>query len=48
MTPRQIASYLVLVDRRHQRLAAKGLYLNALAAQGGDKAINREIKDLTK
>ncbi len=48
MTPRQIAAYLVLVDRRHQRLAAKGLYLNALAAQGGGKDIQREIKDLLK
>ncbi len=48
MTPRQIAAYLVLANKRRKRSAADNLILNAYAAQGSGKDIQSTLKALLK
>ena len=47
-TPRQAASLLLLANHRRKQDAAIDLSLNALAAQGDAKTINKRIKELTR
>lgn len=48
MTPRQIAAYLLLANKRRKRSAADNLILNAYAAQASGKDIQAAIKSLLK
>ena len=48
MTPRQIAAYALLANKRRKREAADNLMLNAYAAQGSGKDIQSTVKALLK
>ncbi len=48
MTPRQIAAYLLLANKRRKRSAADTLILNAYAAQASGKDIAAAVKSLLK
>ena len=47
-TPRQLAAFVELANKRKTRDAAVTLSLHALAAQGKPSAINKKIKELSK
>lgn len=47
-TPRQAMAWLELKRIREKREAAAQLSINALAAQGKPRAINKRIKELSK
>ena len=46
LSPRQIAAYLEFNDRLDRIERAKALRVAAIAAQGNQKAIEKEIKEL--
>jgi hypothetical protein len=48
MTPRQIASYQFLADRRRERELHTGLAIAALAASGDGKAIKHQLAEWEK
>ena len=47
-TPRTIAAYNALIAERQRRDAAMRLSVNALAAQGKGKDIQRQVKEWSK
>jgi hypothetical protein len=44
MTQRQLVAHLFLVERRQARAYHTQLYIAALGAGGGEKAINDQLK----
>ena len=48
MTPKKLAAYLLLANKRRKREAADQLMLNAYAAQGSGKDIQSTVKALLK
>lgn len=47
-TPRQLHAFLFIASKRREREQAEALALNALAAQGTEKAIKKAIKDMAE
>ena len=47
-TPRQIAALVDLAAQRLRRESAEQLAINAMAAQGESRAINKRIKNLSR
>jgi len=45
-SPRQIAAFLFLAGKRHNRDARQLLALNTLAARGEPASVKKQIKDL--
>lgn len=47
-SPRQLAAFVELAAKRKAREAAAMLSINAVAAQGDPKTINKRIKELSR
>lgn len=45
-TPRQLAAYLFIANRRRKRELSEQLAINALAAQGDGEALKRQMREL--
>jgi len=48
MTPRQLAAYIFLGDRRHERELHERLAFGVLAAHGDGETIKKQLKDLER
>jgi hypothetical protein len=47
-TPRQVVAFSLLVAKRKAREDARGLSLNAMAARGDSKELQKQIDNLEK